>query len=389
MRLAAALIAMTMAAPAQAEVLKVGFIGQHRALSSPLGPLDQIAEDEGLQGARLGIAENNTTGRFLGQQFQLVERRVSSKESPAEASRQLAAEGVRLVVADLDAATLLSAVDAVRTPGGMLFLNSRAPDDSLRGEDCRANLLHTMPSRAMLADGLAQYLVWKRWSRWFLLTGPHAGDQSLATALRRAATRFGAEITVDQGWTFRPANGRADTGHVTLQTEIPAATLVDDYDVLVVADEADEFGAFLEGRTALPRPIAGTQGLTATSWSPVTQEWGATQLQDRFARQAGRRMTAVDYAAWAAVRSIGEAATRSRSLDPAKLAGYMRSDDFLLAGFKGQGMSYRPWDGQLRQPILIAGSRLLVSASPQPGFLHQRTPLDTLGVDQEESKCRF
>jgi ABC transporter substrate binding protein (PQQ-dependent alcohol dehydrogenase system) len=241
----------------------------------------------------------------------------------------------------------------------------------------------------MLADGLAQYLVWKRWRHWFLLAGPRPEDQAMAVAFRRAATRFGAEITIDQPWTFRPANGRADTGHVTLQTEIPAATQVSDYDVLVVADEADEFGAYLEGRTALPRPVAGTQGLIATGWSAVNEEWGATQLQDRFHKQAGRWMLPSDYAAWLAVRSIGEAATRLHSLDPTAIAKYLRSDDFLLAGFKGQGLSFRPWDGQMRQPILIAGPRLLVSSSPQPGFLHQRTPLDTLGIDLEESTCKF
>jgi ABC transporter substrate binding protein (PQQ-dependent alcohol dehydrogenase system) len=390
MRLALALLAVLLVAPSRGDTqtLLIGYLGQQHQVPFPLGPLDQVATDEGLQGARLGIVDDNTTGKFLGQRFELLERRLTSTESPAAGARHLAAEGVRLIVADLDAGPLLDAIDGVGTRD-MLFLNSRAPDDLLRAEDCRANLLHTIPSRAMLADGLAQYLVWKRWSRWFLLTGLRAGDQSLAAALRRSATRFGAEIVVDQPWSFRPANGRADTGHVTLQTEIPAATQVDDYDVLVVADEADEFGAYLEGRTLLPRPVAGTQGLTATGWSPLTQEWGATQLQDRFATKAGRRMTAVDYAAWAAVRGIGEAATRTQSLDPAKLAAYMRSDDFLLAGFKGQGLSYRAWDGQLRQPILIAGSRLLVSASPQPGFLHQRTPLDTLGVDQEESTCRF
>jgi hypothetical protein len=43
----------------------------------------------------------------------------------------------------------------------------------------------------------------------------------------------------------------------------------------------------------------------------------------------------------------------------------------------------------MRQPILIAGPRMLVSVSPQPGFLHRGSELDTLGVDREESRCRF
>ncbi|TPI26616.1 branched-chain amino acid ABC transporter substrate-binding protein [Mesorhizobium sp. B3-2-1] len=390
MKLALIVLLLLVAAPGSAapQTIVIGYIGQTRTPPLPLGPLDQPVSDDGLQGARLGIADDGGTGRFLGQHFELDQRVLKSGEAPTDAIASLAARGVAFVVADLDAATLSQAV-AAPAADKMLFFNSRAPDDALRQQDCRKNLLHTVPSRSMLADGLAQYLVWKRWQRWFLLAGPHPADQAMAAALRRAATRFGAEIIVDKPWTFRPANGRADTGHVTLQTEIPAATQVGDYDVLVVADEADEFGAYLEGRTALPRPVAGTQGLVADGWSAVNEEWGATQLQDRFRKQAGRWMTAYDYAAWLAVRSVGEAATRLRSLDPAAITAYLRSGDFLLAGFKGQGLSFRPWDGQMRQPILITGARLLVSSSPQPGFLHQRTPLDTLGIDLEESACRF
>ncbi|MEI9412469.1 ABC transporter substrate-binding protein [Mesorhizobium salmacidum] len=389
MRLVLSIVLLLLAAApgsAAPQTMVVGYIGQERTPPLPLGPLDQPVSDDGLQGARLGIADDGGTGRFLGQHFQLEERVLKPGEAPIEAIASLAASGVTFVVADLDAATLNQALAA---PGAdkMLLFNSRAPDDALRQQHCRKNLLHTVPSRAMLADGLAQYLIWKRWQHWFLLVGPHPADEALAAALRRAATHFGAEIVVDKPWTFRPANGRADTGHVTLQTEIPAATQVGDYDVLVVADEADEFGAYLEGRTALPRPVAGTQGIVATGWSAVNEEWGATQLQDRFRKQAGRWMTAYDYAGWLAVRSVGEAATRLRSLDASAITAYLRSDGFLLAGFKGQGLSFRSWDGQMRQPILIAGPRLLVSSSPQPGFLHQRTPLDTLGIDLEESAC--
>jgi ABC transporter substrate binding protein (PQQ-dependent alcohol dehydrogenase system) len=240
----------------------------------------------------------------------------------------------------------------------------------------------------MQADALAQYLVWKRWPRWFLLIGRQPADEAYAEAVRRAAKRFGAKITVEQRWQFQQGLGRADSGHVTLQTEIPAATQVKDYDVLIVADEAGEFGDYLPGRTALPRPVAGTHGLVATGWSPLNEQWGALQLQSRFQRQAQRRMTVGDYAAWLAVRSIGEAALRSGSTDPARIDAYLRGPEFLLAGFKGQGFSFRDWDGQLRQPMLIVGPRLLVSVSPQPGFLHQFSELDTLGQDRAETRCR-
>jgi ABC transporter substrate binding protein (PQQ-dependent alcohol dehydrogenase system) len=316
-----------------------------------------------------------------------VERIVQRDGSPIDAIRGLAAEGVRIVVADLDAPALLSAASAPEARD-LLILNGRAPDDALREDDCRANVLHTLPSRSMLADGLAQYLVSKRWRRWFLVSGRHPGDKLYADALRRAAKRFGAEIAIEKEWSFQFGNARTDTGHVNLQSEIPAFTQVADYDVLVVADESDEFGDYLPDRTARPRPVAGTQGLIATGWSPVSEQWGATQLQSRFEKLAGRRMGAVDYAAWIAVRAIGEAAIRTRSSEPATIGAYLRGPDFAVAGFKGQGQSFREWDGQMRQPILIAGSRLLVSVSPQAGFLHQGSELDTLGVDREESRCK-
>jgi ABC transporter substrate binding protein (PQQ-dependent alcohol dehydrogenase system) len=250
-------------------------------------------------------------------------------------------------------------------------------------------MLHTLPSRAMLADGLAQYLAAKRWKRWLLVTGRHPGDRQMAEAIRRAAKKFGAEIAAEKQWTFQPGHARADTGHVRLQTEIPAFTQGPDHDVLVVADEAGEFGDYLEGRTARPRPVAGTHGLVATAWSAVSEQWGATQLQNRFEKLAGRRMTAVDYAAWLAVRAIGEAAFRTKSTDARAVIDYMRGSEFLLSGFKGQGQSFRAWDGQMRQPILIVSQRLMISASPQPGFLHRNSELDSLGTDQGESRCKL
>jgi ABC transporter substrate binding protein (PQQ-dependent alcohol dehydrogenase system) len=390
MRFVLILCGLMLAAPAIADDrgITVAVISQERDPIQPVSPLDREIQDEAVAGARLGVADNTTTGRFTGQRFMLVERTIPKGGSAAETIRQLGSEGIHFVVADLDAPTLLEAASEPQAHG-MVFLNARAPDDALRNEACRGNILHTLPSRSMLADALAQYLMSKRWRRWFLVTGPGEGDKLLADAYRRAATRFGAEISAEKKWTFKPGHARTDTGHVTLQSEIPALTQVADYDVLVVADETNEFGDYLPGRTARPRPVAGTHGLVATGWSGVSEQWGATQLQARFERLAGRRMGGVDYAAWAAMRSIGEAAIRSRSGDPAAITTYMKGPDFILSGFKGQGQSFRPWDGQMRQPILIAGPRLLVSVSPQAGYLHRGSELDSLGTDREESRCRF
>jgi ABC transporter substrate binding protein (PQQ-dependent alcohol dehydrogenase system) len=373
---------------ADGQTVQVGWLSQVVKRTLPLSYLDQPPEDEGIQGARLGVADNDTTGHFTGQSFELVESIAPADGDLAAAFRDLAAKGVRLVVTDLAAADLLSVAGLPEAAAATIF-DTAAPDDRLRGEDCRANLLHLSPSRTMLADALVQYLVAKRWPKLLLVVGHGEGDQEFAGDIQHAAQKFQAHIVQEKPWTFVPGARRTDTGHFAIQAEVARFTQGISYDVLVVADEEDEFGDELSYRTFDPRLVAGTQSLVPSAWARPHEQWGATQLQARFLRQAKRWMTDRDYTAWMAVRAIGEAATRSKSTDPAAISAFLRSDHFELAAYKGARLSFRSWDGQLRQPILLADARSLVSVSPQPGFLHQFSELDTLGIDKPETKCRM
>jgi ABC transporter substrate binding protein (PQQ-dependent alcohol dehydrogenase system) len=391
-RLLTALIAIATLAPADAQAdrqtVQVGWLSQAVKRTLPLSYLDQPPEDEGIQGARLAIADDNTTGHFTGQSFELVESVAPAHGDIAAAFRDLAGKSIRLVVTDLGAPQLLSVASLPEAAAATIF-NTGAAEDRLRAEDCRANILHLLPSRAMLADALVQYLVAKRWADLLLVVGHSEGDREFAGDIRHAALKFQAHIVMEKPWTFVPGARRTDTGHFAIQAEVARFTQGISYDVLVVADEEDEFGDDLSYRTFDPRPVAGTQGLVPSAWARPHEQWGATQLQDRFLRQAKRWMTDRDYAAWMAVRAIGEAATRSKSTDPAAISAFLRSDHFELAAYKGARLSFRSWDGQLRQPILLADPRSLVSVSPQPGFLHQFSELDTLGIDKPETKCRM
>jgi ABC transporter substrate binding protein (PQQ-dependent alcohol dehydrogenase system) len=352
-----------------------------------LSLIDIPADDDGLAGARLAIEDNNTTGRFLDEQFALEDVRVPPAEKPAVGAFM---EGdAPLVVADLPADLLLMAADAGRARNLLLF-NIGAIDDRLREEDCRGNVIHVAPTRSMLADGLAQYLVWKQWRRWFLIVGTHAEDRLFGDALRRSAKRFGARIVQEK--TFEDTGGarRTDSGIAQIQRQLPVFTQgVPAYDVLVAADESEVFAGYLPYRTWDPRPVAGSAGLVPTSWDPSFDQWGAVQMQSRFMKMFGRRMTARDMQAWSAVRMIGEAAARTRSFDPGTLLKFLTGSDFALAAFKGQRLTLRDWNLQLRQPILLSDGKMVVSVSPQEGFLHQVSELDTLGVDRPETRCRL
>ncbi|MDB5565933.1 MAG: branched-chain amino acid transporter substrate-binding protein [Tardiphaga sp.] len=368
--------------------IRIGYLG-HAGIRPSLSLVDQPAENDGIAGARLAIEDNNTTGRFLDQRFALDEIRLRDGEDPAAAALALAGRNVGFIIADLSADALLKAADALRDRGTLL-LNAGAIDDRLREEDCRGNVIHIAPTRSMLADALAQYLVWKQWKRWLLVAGSHPEDKLYADALRRAATRFGAKIVQER--VFEDAGGarRTDSGVTLIQRQMPVFTQqAPAYDVLVAADESEVFASYLPYRTWDPRPIAGSAGLVPTSWDAAHDQWGAVQLQNRFVKLNARRMTARDMQAWTAARMIGEAAARTRSGDPKAITDFLKSPDFSIAAFKGQRLTLRDWNLQLRQPILLADGRMVVSVSPQEGFLHQVSELDTLGVDRPETKCKL
>lgn len=350
----------------------------------PLSLLDEPPEDNGVTGARLGLNDNQTTGGFLGHDYSMESLVVSEDDDIVEQARPFIEQGRVLLVADLEADDLLALADAY---GESLLLNVRARDTRLRDQDCRANLLHVAPSRAMLADGLIQYLAWKRWSKLVLVTGRHPEDQLFADALTHSVKRFGLDIVESKPWTSIPGARRSDSGHHSVQQEIPVFSRFKEHDVVLVADELDEFGEYFSYHMTDPRPVAGTQGLVATAWDRTQEQWGATQIQRRFQKLANRFMTPRDYGAWAAMRAIAEGVTQTGTADVETLRAYLLSDDFKLAGFKGVPLTFRNWNGQLRQPVLLAAPRMLVSVSPQEGFLHQVSELDTLGVDAPESSC--
>jgi ABC transporter substrate binding protein (PQQ-dependent alcohol dehydrogenase system) len=355
----------------------------------PLSLVDKEVKDKGIQGARIAVEENNRTGRLLGQHYDLLEVLLPPDASPVEKAKQLFAEGHKLIVADLEADDLLAVSDLPEAHDALIF-DVRTSDDTLRQEQCRANVFHVPPNWAMRADALGQYLMWKKWRHWVLIVGKSPADQGYAEAIRRAAKRFGAKIVDERPYAFEAGSRRTDTGHQQIQSQMPMLTQgAPDHDVIIVADESDVFGDYLLFRTAEPRPVAGTHGLIATAWHRAFEEYAGTQMQNRFERKAGRIMLERDYTAWLAVRIIGEAVTRTSSDDPKTLREYILSPKFEVAGFKGQGMNFRLWDQQLRQPILIAGPRALVSISPQEGFLHPKYLTDTLGFDQPETKCRI
>ena len=367
------------------EQVRIGYVGIRRA-EPPVYDYESEPADAGLAGAKIAMRDMKTTGRLTGQDFELDPHILGRGESAVDAAKALVAKGDDLVIADLPAKDLLAVADALKgTPARVL--NIEAEDDSLRQADCRENVFHIVPSRSMLTDALMQFLFMKQWRKVFLVTGKDTDDGLYAEAVRRSIKKFGMKLVGDKPWDFgNLAKERADG---PTQADALVFTRGTSADAIVVADETGNFGDYIQYHTSEPKLVMGTQGLVPATWSHVLDAWGSAQLQSRFVRTNKRTMRPLDYQAWVAVRAIGEAATRAKTGDPKTVSDYMLRPDFEIAAFKGVPVTVRPWDHQLRQPILIVQPKMLVSVAPEPGFLNPVSPLDTLGFDKPETACHF
>ena len=387
-----ALICLVFAAGVRADAeeitVKTGVVALEYAPTRPISRLNEPPEDHGIAGAELGLRDNNTTGRFLKHSYELSVVR-AFPEDAVTAIDALIKDGAQFIVTFARADDLLALAENVKDRD-VILLNALAEDDRLRNDACRANVLHIAPSRAQLADGLTQYLVWKNWRDWLMIHGSHERDQLKANAYRRAAKKFGAKIVEERIYEDTGGGRVADSGHIQVQKQMPAFTSrAADHDIVVAADESEVFAGYLAFRTSDPRPVAGDAGLVARMWHPAHEGWGATQLQRRFEKHHKRYMTDLDYQAWLALRIVGEAVTRAKKKDFRAVVSYLLSPEFEIAGFKGQPLNFRPWNNQLRHGVILADGLGIVSVSPQDAFLHKNTRLDTLGFDEPETSCEF
>ena len=376
-------VAALLPAPTRAEGLDitVAFVGREPEVRGFEAETPPLPPRGGREGARLGLADIAATGVFLKQTWHLDETIVPRDDDFAASVKARLDAGRKFLVVDGSAEDVAAAARLAEKAGALVF-NSGAPDVRLRQADCRGNLFHTLPSRDMLTDALAEHLVKKRWRRLMLVRGPGEGDALYAEAMKASAKKFALEIVADKVWAD-PTDGR------TVAQEIPLLTQGADHDVVIVADESADFGRSFPYATWAARPVMGTNGLVATGWNDRLRGWGAAQIQDRFVKTFGRPMDDRDYAAWIALRAVAEGVTRAKSAEPEKIAAALVAPDFVLGGFKGAKASFRPWNRQMRQPIALTHGEGVAAFAPIEGFAHRVTELDTLGVDEPETKCPF
>ena len=336
-----------------------------------------------LAGAELAIRDSRILGRALKMKFQLMRTDSDNAAGLVEQITGLNRDsGVEFFIIDADA-EVLDFIARETAAMKILLFNISDYSDDLRGSKCQARLMHVIPSYAMLADALGQFLVFKKWREVLLLKGSEPADAGFAAAFTRSAKRFGIDITAVRE--FVPGNDprEREKNNIALMTSGSSADLV------FISDIEGEFGRYVQYQTQSPLMVIGTEGLQASSWHWTWERHGAPQLNQRFERHANRRMQGPDWAAWAAVKSIIESIVRTQSTEFEIVQEYLRSEQLNLDAYKGTPVSFRSWDNQLRQPVLLHTYNAIIERAPIRGFLHPTENMDTLGYDQGDKRCQL
>lgn len=366
-----------------ADNLKIDILYLNQIIKKPpaLSNIIEEPKDNGIKGIELAIRDSNKTAKFHNQEYKL--KQVSSKnidELLKSFEQFVNKKGVYVIFSGDD--EFFKKITTHGLNKKVLLINSSNQNSNFRKSVCQKNVLHTIASDAMLYDALGQFLIKRNWKKWLLLKGSHKEDEKIVIAIKRAAKRYGAKIVEEKTWTFNSDIRRR------AQSEMPSFTQSKEHDVVLTADYFGDFDEYVYFNTWLPRPVAGTSGLTPVTWHKVNEAWGAAQLQSRFEKFASRWMTSKDYATWVALRTVVTSISKTKTTNLKTNIDFIYSDKFDLAAYKGRKLSFREFNGQLRQPISIIHPKALVSSSPQDGFLHQKTDLDTLGIASYELECK-
>lgn len=327
------------------------------------------------EGVNVALTEGKFELDSAGAKVELSVVEVADANAARAAAAAAEKAGAAALVTDLPAAWTLAAADGAKLP----TLNVSEGADALRAADCRRNLFHLIPSERMRADALAQALVARKWTNVLLLTGPLPADQPRIATVQASIKRYGLKLAGSKPFKLSGDPRERELANTLLLTQ-------GSYDVVWVVDSDGEFAAGLPYRTALPRPVVGDGGLVPVAWHSGFERFGAPQVSRRFTRAAKRPMTGQDWAAWMAGKALVAAAAAAPKGPTAAFQKALAEAD--LDGSKGVQMSFRPWDGQLRQPVLLSDGQAVIGTAPADGVLHPRNNLDTLGADQPEKLCK-
>lgn len=357
-------------------------------------PVSSSAHAIGGEIARMGAVmageEVGENAELLGTRVKVLLASAPSPEAAARAAQRLVAtEGAFALVGGIGPGQA-EAIAKVAQERRVLFFNIGNPGDALR-RACNRLTFHVEASAAMYLDALTDWFVRANFRRWFLVHTRDAGGQALLARARKAleVRHWGANVA----GTAAVAAGQPD---FSKELEAVGRARADVVVLLLGGEDQMTFLGQYETSglraqvTGFPDPLTQTRdyfyallrvaprsaaGYRPLLWEPTLDNYGARELNARFQQRWGQPMDSPGWAAYQSVKMLYESAFFARSLEAGRLVPYLERPQTVFDVHKGIGVSFRPWDHQLRQPFYL----VKIKAEPNPGFeLSKRVGLASL-----------
>lgn len=381
----------------QADAIRIGHLTPRTGF---LGPLGEFA----VQAADLAVEEINASGGVMGRRIELLkEDSVNPQTASTKAERMIERDRVTCLVGEISSASALT-IAQVTARTGMLFVNTGANSDALRGSNCNRSMFHVesqnsmyvkTAGRSLMAQGLVQG------KKWYSLTADYAFGHDLLRVAKRFMEQNGGQFASDKLVPTDLADFSA------LLIEIRAARP----DLVISNLAGNQITNFLKqyAEFGLTFPVAGFGFDTALAWAagkdnfigtwPVVWHHmidtpGSKAFVAAFQRRWRRLPENQAWGDYVAMKIIAQSMNELRTIEAAKLIEHWeKGAKFDL--LKTREGYFRASDHQLMHEMYTVeglGSRspnqwdIFRSSAPIPG---PGEPLEAIAATAEENQCRM
>jgi ABC-type branched-subunit amino acid transport system substrate-binding protein len=364
---------------AKPEPLRIGAVLPIGGSSLPSARINLRAVGEAARmGLILGEEDVSKSGELMGWSTIVTIANAPGADAAERAARRLVVRDKATVLVGGFTGEEAQSLAEVAETSGAVFLNIAAPSDVLR-HACRANTFHVEASAAMYLDAIFGWFVRAGYRRWYLVNDDSADSQGLyERALLSLKERHWAAEVAGHG-VVRQDNTR-DVAPVVADISLAApdvVLLLTDWRTQLDFLSRYEVSGLTAPVTGYPDPMSQTRefyyasrqaaplagsGHRAALWEATLDAYGARELNARFDGRWGRPMDPPAWAAYQAVKIAFEASIGSGGTDGANIAAYIGGRG-LFDVSKGIGVTFRPWDHQMRQSLYLVKINPEASAS--------------------------
>ncbi len=360
--------------------------------------------------AQLAVEEANYIAGAFGKVVRLVTEEATSPDDADKKATKLVRQGGAKALLGGGDDRLTGALQAASTREGIIYLNTMSRSEALRGAPCQRLTFHVEASLAMYADAIGQWLVrGAKKTRWGVLSPETKAGAEIERMVERArkrqeATTIGRQVVSAGARDYRAAlttlaKADPDVLMINLGGSSLLAALAQ---VKELGLQVEVAGVVMEASEFWQAEPAKLTGVWPTLWFHGYSRYSGRELNKRLAEALGQPAESRAWATLTGVKAVWEAVLRGGRTDTAGLVSFFEKGRGMDA-HKGQPLTFRPWDHQLRQPLMVLRAKAPAPESPRwdifellgevplrgtPGK-SQEEILDTLGLSEAESACRL